>query len=64
MTTDHSYWSPRYSEGGGPEEQDEGDDGQGRLCGLLSGEIQTTFQTLPLCSAMSSRGAMLWGAQV
>lgn len=64
MTTDHSYWSPRCSEGGGPKEQDEGDDRQGHLCGLLSGEIQTAFQTLPLRSAVCSRGAMVWEARV
>ena len=54
-------WSPRHSEGGGPKEKDKGDDGQGRLCRLLSGEIQTAFQTLPLHSAGCSGGATLWG---
>ena len=54
-------WSPRHSGGGGPKEQDEGDDGPGRLCGLLSGEIQTAFQTLPLHSAACSGGATLRG---
>ena len=60
VTTDHSYGHPG-TRGGGPKEQDEGDDGPGRLCGLLSGEIQTAFQTLPLHSAECSGGATLRG---
>ena len=36
VTTDHSYWSPWHSEGGGPKEQHKGDDEQEHLYRPLS----------------------------